>query len=81
MNRSELQLVLDEKGIRPRSYSLTGGSPSESYCIERSNGGWAVYYAERGNRNSEKWFVSEDEACDHLLQWILGDPTTHTRPT
>jgi hypothetical protein len=76
MNRLELQAVLDEKGIRRRSYSLDGRFADDCYCIERTAGGWAVFYAERGNRNDEKWFHTEDAACAELLRRILDDPTT-----
>jgi hypothetical protein len=79
MNRSELREVLDRDRIRPSSYSLEGGGPDEAYCLERSRGGWAIFYSERGNRNDEQWFATEDEACTALLEWILADPTTRVR--
>jgi hypothetical protein len=77
MNREELRAVLDAKRIRPRSYGLDGGSPEDCYCIDRSSGAWAVYYSERGKRNDERWFATEDE--DQLLKWLLEDPTTRER--
>jgi hypothetical protein len=70
---------LEERDIRERSYSLESGTAEDRYCIERSRGGWAVYYFERGNRNDEKWFGTEDEACDELLNRIMADPTTRER--
>ena len=79
MNRDELQRVLAARRIRQRSYSLEGGSPDDRYCIERSSGGWAVYFSERGNRNDEKWFATETEACEELLRRILADPSTRER--
>jgi hypothetical protein len=74
----ELSRTLMELGIRPRSYSLQGGTPDDRYCLERSSGGWAVYYSERGLRNDEQWFATEDEACQDLLRRVLADPTTRT---
>jgi len=79
MNREELHAELRKRGIRERSYSLDGGSPDERYVLERSNGGWTVFYSERGNRNEERWFASEAEACAELLGEILADPTTRVR--
>jgi hypothetical protein len=79
MSCAELQTVLDRHGIRRDSYSLTGGCPNESYCIERCAGGWAVYYSERGKRNDERWFASESEACDHLAELLIDDPTARER--
>ena len=79
MNRDELQRILNDRGIRARSYSLDSGSANDRYCIERSSGGWATFYSERGNRNNERWFSTEDQACRHLLETLLADPTTRTR--
>lgn len=79
MNRSELRVVLDERGIDPRWYSLEGGSHQDKHCIERSAGGWAVYYSERYERYNEKWFKYEEEACEELLNRLVSDPTTRIR--
>jgi sugar/nucleoside kinase (ribokinase family) len=76
MNRDELRRILNERGIRARSYSLDGGSANDRYCIEQSSGGWATFYSERGNRNKERWFSTEDEASQDLLERLLADPTT-----
>jgi hypothetical protein len=76
MNKEELRTELKDRGIRERSYSLEGGSPDERYVLERSRGGWSVFYSERGNRNDERWFATEDEACAEILRQILADPTT-----
>jgi hypothetical protein len=69
-------MELQERGIRERSYCLEGGSPDDRYVIEGSDGGWTVYCSERGNRNDDRRFASEYEACDELLRRILADPTT-----
>ncbi len=79
MNCDELRQVLAAKGIRPRSYSLEGGSPEDRYCIEKSSGGWSVYYSERGNRNDERWFETEDDACEEFMRRVLADPSTRVR--
>ena len=79
MNRSELEKVFNEEGIRADSYGLNGGLPSERHTIEKRSNGWAVYYSERGGRTSERSFKTESEACRELLQRVLGDPSTRAR--
>ena len=77
MNRQELLLRLKEAKINPNSYSLEGGSTGEEYVLsDEGYGKWAVYYSERGERNDEKIFRSESEACEELYRWIMNDPTT-----
>lgn len=76
MTREKLQQRLVAAKIRAESYSLSGGQPSEAYCLERFGGGWATYYSERGQRTGEQFFATEDAACRHLLAQLLDDPTT-----
>jgi hypothetical protein len=81
VNRSELLQQLKEAKINPNTYSLEGGSPSETYVLsDEGYGKWAVYYSERGERNGEKIFRSESEACEELYRWIMKDPTTRWVP-
>lgn len=77
MNKMELVTALDKAGVSPDSYWLEGGLPSESYCLEQREDGWAVYYSERGRRRQELLFKNEDEACRELYSRLLKDPTTH----
>ena len=36
------------------------------------NGKWLVYYfSERGDRSSEKYFSTEDEACQYIYDHML----------
>ncbi len=42
------------------------------YVLEIVEGGWAVYYSERGKRPSEEFFDTEDEACWELLLRLTG---------
>lgn len=80
MNLSELASLLDRLGIRPDAYSLQGGVPDDRYCIEKRGSTWYVYYAERGNRNAERLFVTEEEACQYLLDVLQRDPSTKRQP-
>lgn len=81
MNRDELRRQLEEAKVNPNSYSLDGGSPSESYVLSDDGYGvWAVYYSERGNRSSEKKFNSEAAACEELKRRVLSDSSTRWWP-
>lgn len=71
---AKLREMLEEKGVRPDSYCLSGGFPNEALCIERKRGGeWWVYYSERGQRTSLQKFQSEQNACECLMSMILED--------
>jgi hypothetical protein len=61
----------------PRRYVVR--AEGEVYVLERSAGGWAVFYSERGNRNDERWFPAEGQALEALKAWLLRDPTTRKR--
>lgn len=81
MNRQELLLRLKEAEINPNSFCLEGGSPGDRYVLsDEGYGKWAVYYSERGERNDEKVFKSESDACAELYNWIMADPTTRWFP-
>jgi hypothetical protein len=76
MNRTRLQELAKQEGIRDDAYSLDGGLPSERYALEIAEGGWHVYFSERGLRTGIKRFETESEACEYLLETLLADPTT-----
>jgi len=79
VDRDELRRILDARGVRRSAYSLDSGVANEAFCMERSRGGWSVYFFERGNRNAERWFLAEADACRDLLRRVAGDPTTGRR--
>ena len=76
MTVHELTEALRRGGIRERAYDLEGSNRDEVYCLDKVRAGWAVYYRERGIRRDEKLFLSEDEACRHILAVLMRDPTT-----
>lgn len=76
MMRTELQAAAERLGILPASYSLEGGLPDETYVLALEEGGWSVYFAERGRRIDTARFETEDEACDELFLRLMNDPTT-----
>lgn len=79
MNRAELRSAADREHIRRNAYCLEGGLPPEQYVLSIENGGWCVYYSERGLKTEPEWFETEDEACDHLFHALASDPTTRIR--
>ena len=69
--------LLNSRGVDPDAYSLSGGLPNESYCIDRDGTDWLVYYSERGLRSGLQRFNTESDACSHLLSVLIRDTTTH----
>ena len=65
-----LKEILQNDKISKDFYSLQGGLPNESYCIEKRGNNWEVYYSERGTKTDLKIFDTEDEACKHLYKRI-----------
>jgi hypothetical protein len=76
MLRNDLLAAAEKLGIRSSAFSLDGGVPAERYVLALEDGGWAVYYSERGGRVDVAHFDTEDEACDELLLRLTRDPTT-----
>lgn len=76
MNREVLQRRAAAEGIRSTAYSLEGGLPPETYVLAIVEGGWSVYYSERGFRVGERLYETEDEACSDLLLRLVQDPST-----
>lgn len=78
MNRNELKTRLLRAGVRPDSFSLDGGQPSEAYVLAQDGQRWRVYYSERGTESSVRHFDSEEAACEHFLERVLADRSTRT---
>ncbi|RJX39117.1 hypothetical protein D3P09_16625 [Paenibacillus pinisoli] len=70
MNLNELQNKLLEMNIPDHAYSLNGGLPNETFCIDKNTDGWKTYYSERGNKKECRVFDSEESACNYFLIWI-----------
>lgn len=74
MNRRDLRDALEREGIPETAYDLDPGRLSyERYCLGIVEGGWAVWFSERGERVNEAVFDTEDEACAELLLRVLSD--------
>ena len=76
MDRQELADWLAAEGFDPRLYSLRGGAPDECLVLNRFNGGWEVFYSERGLRNRQRWFQTEAKACEYLRERLVRNRTT-----
>lgn len=78
MNRITLKERLEQKNIKPASFSLEAEifEPDEALCLRKNGSGWVVYYSERGLQTGKKNFESESEACFYILKELLADPTT-----
>ena len=70
MNKQELEEVLLLNKVPKELYSLSGGLPHESYCLEKEKNRWHVYYSERGIKTSVGYFENEEAACECLLKEI-----------
>lgn len=70
MNISSLREILRLNNVPSDLYSLEGGLPSETYCINSSVNGWEVYYSERGQKSHCAKFNNESDACEYLLKEI-----------
>lgn len=75
MTRLEFESWAEQAGIDPRTYSLSSSADDDAYVVERSSGGWAVFFSERGHRNDEEWFATEPQALADLKQRLERDPT------
>lgn len=72
MNRIKLKKELDILNIDPRVYSLDGDLNYNSTILYHSYNEWHVFYYERGVRENERTFSSEEEACDYIYQGFLN---------
>ena len=66
MTTAELQKALDQIYVPRDYYSINkGGLPNEKLCIV-NDGGWCVYYSERGHKAGLKYFETESAACEYF---------------
>ena len=54
-------------------FNLDGIAGLEQYVLREEDGGWSVFYSERGARSRLREFRSEAEACADMLHRILSD--------
>ena len=75
ITREQLAERLDELGVPRGAYSLYGtGNQSHGHCMDQLPlGRWAVYFSERGSRESERVFGDEGDACSDLFERLRKD--------
>lgn len=81
MEKNELKKLLDERGINPKKYSLSGEPPagSEGLILEdegksvNPEGSWGIYHFERGKTSLLARCSSLSEACAKMAE-ELDDP-------
>lgn len=76
MDIANLKQRLEAEGFPADMYSLSGGLPNETYCLEQRGNRWAVYYSERGKRSGEHLFSNESDACEFFLSRLRSDRTS-----
>ena len=71
MTIRELASRLRRAGVPDRFYLLDGGlGGGECVGIERSTGGWSVYYSEHGRKSPLDTCPDEDAACRTLIRHV-----------
>lgn len=69
MNKKELIEKLNTIGIKARQYSLDGELKPDAIILYPNYHKWEVFYLdERGGRNVEKEFTSEEEALNYIYE-------------
>ncbi len=69
MDREELKKKMDLLKINPNQYSLYGDLKSDAIILYPNYSKWEVFYLdERGGRNDERVFLSEQEACNYIYR-------------
>ncbi|KIO76011.1 hypothetical protein TH53_17480 [Pedobacter lusitanus] len=72
MNREELKQKLEELNVYPGFYSLNGELLPDRIVLNHNYDKWEVFYFdERGNRDSEKTFSSENDACNYIYRYFI----------
>lgn len=70
MNRLELTKQLAIAGISDGILSFY--PTNDKYCVVQDGRKWIVYFRERGVETYHSEFASEQDACAHLFQILLG---------
>lgn len=71
MTVNDVAEILHLAQVDPTTYKLYGVA-DDMCCLFPSGQAWHVFYSEKGNRNDERIFDSEDAACVYFVKWLLG---------
>ena len=66
VDRRELAEQLRTIQAPANSYAI-GEINDEALCLVEENGGWSIFYSERGLRTEEQRFSDENSACEAFL--------------
>jgi hypothetical protein len=68
MNAETLKQRLEEAGCSESYYSI-GDRGNDTFCLEKINGEWQVFYTERGGHSEPEFqSPSEEAACRYLWE-------------
>ena len=71
MTRDDLQQVFERNEVLTRFYTFGGAGGGNCFALERSNAGWTLaYYDDRGSREEEAVFDTEDKGCRALFDRV-----------
>jgi hypothetical protein len=77
VNVTQLKDHLASLGVSDSAWAIDDTSLPERYVLINDYLGWTVFYSEKGNRNDERIFATEEEACQHFLTVLTSDPTVY----
>lgn len=72
MKAHELHARLIALNVPDYLYSFGGLGGGEIYGIELRDEGWCVYFSERGEKRSAKFFATEEDAVHYFATHIQG---------
>ena len=64
-----------EESIDPRAFAIEA-SGDECYVLLAADGGWEVFYSERGLKSDLRRFATEAAGLEDLLARLRADPST-----
>lgn len=74
MDKVLLKNKLARLGVKEEEYSLEGDLNPNTIVLYRNYSKWEVFYLdEKGGRNVERNFISEDEAFDYIYKLFFDE--------
>ena len=71
MTKVDLKEILNGLGISHKVYSLDSELFADRLILYENYDKWEVFYSdEKGNRNDERVFNSENDACSFMLKLL-----------
>jgi hypothetical protein len=75
---TRLSRRLAELGVDPAVYRVDDVA-DDTWCLVRADGGWSVFWSERGGRHNLVSFAAADQAAAYLLGMLLIVPSRMRR--